>query len=381
MKNIGILGSTGSVGTQTLEVIQNNKEKFNIVFLSAHSNKDLLLKQAREFKPKYICVSNKEIKIESIDKIDGVKVLYGKNGITELCKNDNCDIILNAIVGYSGLEPTLQIINSGIDLALSNKESIVQAGHLVMNLASEKKVNIFPVDSEHSALWQCLIGEDKRNIKKLILTASGGPFRKTPKSDFVKITKEEALNHPNWKMGDKITIDSATMMNKGFELIEAFWLFNIGIEKLQIVIHPQSIVHSMVEFCDGAIKAQLSKPDMRLPIQFALSYPERYNLPGLDFSISDFSKLTFEPIDIDKFKCVKLAFKAIDEGGSYPTVLNVANDLLVDLFLKDYIEFNMIADYIEEAMNSHQIVKNPNLKQIKSITNSTKLFIKEKIKI
>ena len=381
MKNIGILGSTGSVGKQTLDVIRNHKDKFNIVFLSAHSNTDLLLKQAIEFKPQFIAVSNDEIKKESIGIFENVKILYGKDGILELCQNNDCDLILNSIVGYSGLEPTLKIINSGIDLALSNKESIVQAGHLVMDLAKKKKVNIFPVDSEHSAIWQCLIGENHNTIKKLILTASGGPFRKTPLNQFPSITKKDALNHPNWSMGNKISIDSATMMNKGFELIEACWLFDIGIDKVEIVVHPQSIIHSMVEFIDGSIKAQLSNPDMRLPIQFALSYPERYHLNNLDFNISNFSKLNFEQVDMKKFKCIKLAYQAIELGDSFPTVLNVSNDLLVDLFLKEVIEFDMIPKYIEEVMNSHERVKNPNIDQIADIINSIKLYIKEKIKI
>ena len=378
MKNIGILGSTGSVGTQSLQVVENHQEKFNVKFLAAHSNIDLLANQANIFNPEYICIYDESKYNQLKNMIDTKHILCGYDGIMELCELSDMDIILNAIVGYNGLEPTLKIINSGIDIALSNKESIVQAGHLVVELAKSKGVNIFPVDSEHSALWQCMVGEKKDRIRKIILTASGGPFRKMPKEEFSKVTVSQALNHPNWKMGKKISIDSATMMNKGFEMIEAYWLFDINCDDIEIVIHPQSIIHSMVEYIDGSIKAQLSNPDMRLPIQYALSYPDRYELNDLKFDINKFSKLDIEPIDLDKFKCVKLAFDAIKKGGSYPVVLNVSNDLLVDLFLKGKISFLEIPNIIKECMYNHTYIDSPALSDILSLTKWTENYINTK---
>ena len=381
MKNLGILGSTGSVGTQSLDVIDNNKNKFNIKFLAANTNSKLLIEQSNKFNPEYVCIYDKSKYLELKKHINSSKILCGYDGLMELCELRNIDIVLNSIVGYSGLEPTLKIIESGTDIALSNKESIVQAGHLVINLAKSKNVNIFPVDSEHSAIWQCLVGEKKSKIRKIILTASGGPFRKLSKSKFESITVEQALSHPNWEMGRKISIDSATMMNKGFEMIEAFWLFNIDIRNIEIVVHPQSIIHSMVEFIDGSIKAQLSYPDMRLPIQYAFSFPERYNLDNLRFDIKDFYKLNFEILDLDKFKCVKLAFDAIKKGGSFPVVLNVSNDIAVDLFLNKKIGFTQIPYIINDCMNNHSFIKSPQLSDILSITNWTENYIKEKFKL
>ena len=381
MKKIGILGSTGSVGKQALQIIENNLDKFQIIFLTANTNADLLLEQSKKFKPKFICINDKNKKDYLSKSLNQTKLFFGKEGILELCNNQEVDLILNSIVGYHGLEPTLQIINSGIDIALSNKESIVQAGHIVIPLAKKNDVNIFPVDSEHSALWQCLIGEDSKTIKKIILTASGGPFRKLNENEFHKITKSEALNHPNWSMGEKISIDSATMMNKGFELIETKWLFDINVDKIEIVVHPQSIVHSMIEFIDGSIKAQLSDPDMRIPIQFALSYPHRYEIKNINFNVNNFLKLSFEPVNLKKFKCIKLAYDAIKLGGSYPVVLNVANDLLVELFLNEKILFNMIPKYIEKTMNSHHVIKNPTIQEISEITKWTENYIKEMVKI
>ena len=378
MKNIGVLGSTGSVGTQTLDIVRMHPDKFNVVFLSAHSNFDKLYKQALEFNPDLIHIYDKN----QIDKKESnkIKILTGREGLLELCSYTKADIILNSIVGFNGLEPTLKILESGINLALANKESIVQAGHLVMDIAKSKKLNIFPVDSEHSAIWQCLIGEAKDNIKKIILTASGGPFRELSIDDFPNITKEQALKHPNWEMGNKISIDSATMMNKGFEFIEAYWLFGIPIENIEIVVHPQSIIHSMVEFKDGSIKAQLSSPNMRLPIQFALSFPERYTLKDLNFNVSEFSNLTFKKVDLEKFRCVKLAIEAIRLGGSYPAVLNVSNDLCVDFFLNDLITFNQIPDLIEKSLDKHEYINNPDLSEIKRITHSVKNNLKEFIR-
>ena len=340
-----------------------------------------MIKQTKKFKPDFICIYDKSKYIQLRSNVSSTKVLSGHEGLMELCELSNIDIILNAIVGYSGLEPTLKIIESGTDIALSNKESIVQAGHLVMDLAKLMKVNIFPVDSEHSALWQCMVGEKKNTIRKIILTASGGPFRKLPKDDFYNITVKQALNHPNWKMGKKITIDSATMMNKGFEMIEAFWLFNIDPENIEIVVHPQSIIHSMVEYIDGSIKAQLSNPDMRLPIQYAFSYPERYELNDLKFDINNFSKLDIEPLDLNKFKCVRLSFDAINKGGSNPVVLNVSNDIAVDLFLNEKIKFIQIPDIIEECMNNHNYINSPRLSDILSLTKWTENYINERFEL
>jgi len=381
MKNIGILGSTGSVGKQSLDVINNHKNKFHLKFLVANSNIDLLIEQSKNFKPEFICICDKSKYIELKNNVSKSKILSGYEGLMELCELSNVDIILNAISGYSGLEPTMKIIDSGTDIALSNKESIVQAGHLVMNLAKSKNVNIFPVDSEHSALWQCMVGEEKDKIRKIILTASGGPFRTFSKNDFSNVTVEQALNHPNWEMGKKITIDSSTMMNKGFEMIEAHWLFDISPKNIEIVIHPQSIIHSMVEYIDGSIKAQLSNPDMRLPIQYAFSFPKRYELNDLTFDIKKFSRLDMEPIDLDKFKCLKLSFDAISKGGSNPVILNVANDIAVDLFLNKKITFIQIPDIIEECIDNHSYMNSPKLSDILSLTNWTKKYINERFEL
>ena len=292
--------------------------------------------------------------------------------MNELCKNKNIDIILNSVSGYKGLSLSYQILNSGIDLALANKESIVQAGNILIDLSKQNNCNIFPVDSEHSALWQCLIGEDISNVKKIILTASGGPFRKLKKDDFKNITKERALKHPNWTMGSKITIDSATMMNKGFEVIEAYWLFGIEYKNIDIVVHPQSIIHSMIEYIDGSIKAQLSEPSMRIPIQFALTYPDRFEVEDEKFNFFKNDKLTFEKPDFDKFPCLKLAYDAGSKGGTYTTVLNVANDIAVDLFLKDKIHFMEISQVIESCLDSHDSISNPELEDIYTTMEWTK---------
>jgi len=380
MKNIGILGSTGSVGKQALDVISANPQQFKVKYLTCNSNYEELGKQANLYNPEYICIFNKN-KYKSLKNINipnGIKILSGLESFIDLTRIKDVDIVLNAISGYQGLEPTLNIISAGVDIALSNKESIVQAGHIVTKLAKKNNVNIFPVDSEHSALWQCMNGENKKSIKRLILTASGGPFRLLDENKFHAITKKDALNHPNWSMGNKITIDSATMMNKGFEVIEAFWLFNIDIKDIDIVVHPQSIIHSMIEFIDGSIKAQLSIPDMRLPIQYAFSYPERYKLDAVKNDFSLINRMDFEPIDFNKFKCIKLAYESIKLGGTYPTVLNVANDIAVSLFLKDKISFLDISNIIMESMENHSSINTPNIDNIKDVTRWTEKFILKK---
>lgn len=378
MKYIGILGSTGSVGTQSLEVISNHPNNFKIKFLAAKSNVDKLIEQCNAFNPEYVCIYD-ESKYKYLKKNVSVKnILVGSSGINDLCTLSNTDTIINAIVGYQGLEPTIKIIESGTNIALSNKESIVQAGHIVIDLAKSNNVKIFPVDSEHSALWQCIVGEPENRIRKIILTASGGPFRSLSYDKFSSITPSQALNHPNWSMGKKISIDSATMMNKGFEMIEAFWLFNIKAKDIEIVIHPQSIIHSMVEYIDGSIKAQLSNPDMRLPIQYALSYPDRFDIDDLKFDINTFSKLELFKDGLEKFKCIDLAFRAINLGGSYPTILNVANDLAVDLFLNKRVSFLDIPTIIEDCMNIHNYIEFPQLSDILSLTKWTENYINRK---
>ena len=374
MKKIGILGSTGSVGTQALEIIKKHPDKFKVKYLSCNSNSSLLVKQAKFFKPDYICLVDSTKKDYLKNNLSNVKIMYGQNALEELSKDNSPDIVLNAVSGYQGLTLTVNSIIAGNDIALANKESIVQAGKIVMELAREKGVNILPVDSEHSALWQCLNGEKKEFIKRLILTASGGPFRKLKKKEFKNITKKDALNHPNWSMGNKITIDSATMMNKGFEVIEAFWLFDISLKKIDIVVHPQSLIHSMIEFIDGSIKAQISIPDMRLPILYALSYPERLKLNKMDYNFNLLRRMDFEPVDLSKFKCIKLAYNAIKLGGTYLTVLNVSNDIAVRLFLEEKISFIEIPELINKAMNKHISTKNPSLENILEATKWTEKY-------
>ena len=375
MKTIGILGSTGSIGTQALEIIKNNPDKFKITYLACNSNVSLLFEQSKIFKPKYICIVDSNQKGYLEDKLSNVEIIYGQKAIEDLSKDNSPDIVLNAVSGYHGLILTINIIKAGNNIALANKESIVQAGKIVTDLARENKINILPVDSEHSALWQCLNGENKKLIKRLILTASGGPFRTLEKKEFKNITKKNALNHPNWKMGDKITIDSATMMNKGFEVIEAFWLFNIDLKKIDIVVHPQSLIHSMIEFIDGSIKAQISIPDMRLPILYALSYPERFKLDNMNYDFSILKRMDFEPVDLNKFKCIKLAYNAIKLGGTYPTVLNVSNDIAVKLFLDQKISFIQIPELIDRAMNKHISTNNTTLENILEATKWTEEYL------
>ena len=373
MKKIGILGSTGSIGSQALDIIKEFKEEFELVFISGNSNIDKLTLQAKEFSPKYVCLSDNK-KQSQLNDIKYSKVSYGEEALLDLCSLD-VDIVLNAISGYKGLYLSIKLIENEVDIALSNKESIVQAGSILMRMAKEKKINIFPVDSEHSALWQCIIGESKETISRFILTGSGGPFRNLKKKDFESVTVEQALNHPNWAMGDKITIDSATMMNKGFEVIEAHWLFDIDYDNIDIVVHPQSIIHSMVEFIDGSIKAQMGNPSMRIPIQFALMYPQRLKSLNEEFNFIKNSKLTFEEADLDKFNCIKLAYDAGKAGGTYPTVLNVSNDMAVDLFLNKKIQFTDIAKLISQALDLHENISNPNIDDIKGTIIKTEQFI------
>ena len=378
MKSIGILGSTGSIGTQALEIIKNNNQNFSIDYLYSNSNYQLLYQQILDFSPSYVCINNKE-SYEKLSELvttnSETKIIFGSDNAIDFISSRSVDLVLNAIVGFEGLKPTIAILNNNIDIALSNKESLVLAGEIVMNKARENNINIFPVDSEHSAIWQCLRGEEKDDINKIILTASGGPFRELEHEKFSNITVKDALNHPNWKMGNKITIDSATMMNKGFEVIETRWLFGLEGERIDVLVHPQSIIHSMVEFNDKSIKAQIGNPDMRIPINYALNYPNHssLNMPSLDFS--DIGKLTFEKPDLIKFKCIDLAYKALDSGGTSTAVLNIANDIAVNLFLSNKIKFIDIPVIIEKTIEKHEYLSSPTLDDIYNLMSWTNEYI------
>ena len=382
MKRIGILGSTGSIGTQTLELIDADNN-FKVCYLSAFSNVDLLIQQAKKFRPNAICIGKDSelLKLKEELKNFDIEILSGNKGIEILASKSDIDLLLNALVGYSGVFPTLKALENNVNVALANKESLVVGGNIIKNAISKNKVNLFPVDSEHSAIWQCLVGEKKDEINKLILTGSGGPFRKLSLSKFNQITKKEALCHPNWSMGSKITIDSATMMNKGFEVIEAYWLFDIAIDNIEVVIHPQSIIHSMVEFIDGSIKAQLGTPNMTIPINFALNYPTRTFNNSYRFNFLESNTFTFEEPDFKKFKCIKLAYDALKLGGSYPVVLNVVNDICVDAFLNNKINFIDIPNFIDEALQKHNSTNLTDIESIFYTINETKNYINNKLKL
>ncbi len=365
MKNIAVLGSTGSIGTQTLEIVRANDD-LNVVSLAAGSNIEMLEKQIREFKPQVVCVYNEkkaeELKIKVSDT--DVKIVTGMDGLIETAVIKTTDIVLTAVVGMIGIRPTIAAIKAGKDIALANKETLVTAGHIIIPLAKEYGIRILPVDSEHSAIFQSLQGNKKSQLSKILLTASGGPFRNTPKEDLKNVTVKDALKHPNWSMGRKITIDSATMVNKGLEVIEAKWLFDVDIDNIEVVVQPQSLIHSMVEYVDGGIMAQLGTPDMKLPIQYALFYPDRRTLDGKRVNFFDIANITFFKPDRDKFKGFDLAFKAGKTGGSLPTIYNAANELAVSKFLNEEIRFLDIPELIETAMNNHKVIDNPSLEQI-----------------
>lgn len=352
MKNILLLGSTGSIGVSTLDVLRKFKDNFNVFALTANSNIALLYEQIKEFHPKFVVVREKTKASELKNLLnDECIVLDSDEGLIEVTKNGDYDILVSALVGFAGLAPTLESIKRGKRIALANKETLVAAGKMVINLANKYNAEILPVDSEHSAIFQCLVGESSNNIEKLIVTASGGPFLNKTSESLQDVTIEEALNHPNWEMGSKITIDSATMMNKGLEVIEAHWLFNLPREKIDVVIHPQSIVHSMVEFIDGSIKAQLSLPDMKLPIQYALSYPDRWDSQFTNTHFPSLKELTFFEPDLIKFKCLKLAYDVMEQGGTAPCILNAANEIAVEKFLNKEIKFTEIPDLINYSLN------------------------------
>lgn len=367
MRKVSILGSTGSIGTQTLDVIRKN-EDLELVAVSAGNNITLLETQIREFHPRLAAVwsqSNAEaLRVAIADVVPACKVVCGMEGLIEVATAEDADIVVTAVVGMIGIKPTIAAIRAGKDIALANKETLVTAGHIIMPLAKEYNVSILPVDSEHSAIFQCLNGEKENIIHKILLTASGGPFRGMSKEDLESVTLEMALKHPNWSMGRKITIDSATMVNKGLEVIEAKWLFGVEPSQIEVVVQPQSIIHSMVEFEDGAVMAQLGTPDMRLPIQYALYYPKRVYLDGKRLDFSTLSEITFQKPDLDTFLGLKYAYEAIETGGSMPTVLNAANELAVAKFLNKKIRFLEIYEMIRICMDNHTLIDAPTVEEI-----------------
>jgi len=381
VKKIAILGSTGSIGTQTLEVISDNKNIFEVELLSAFSNYNLLIAQAIKYKPKAIIFGDisKEKVIRKKLKNENIEIYFGEESLNNFLNYCDPDIVLTALVGKSGLIPTINCINKGINLALANKETLVVAGNLISNLCKEKQVNIYPVDSEHSAIYQCLVGEQKDKIDKIILTASGGPFRNKRREELKNISKKEALNHPNWDMGEKITIDSSTLMNKGLEVIEAKFLFDVDIEKIKVVVHPQSIIHSMVEFNDGSIKAQLGEPDMKLPIQYALSSGKRLNNKFTHYDFFKNNTLTFEEPCLKTFNNLKLAYDASKSGGNAPCILNASNEIVVDAFLKEKIKYLDMTKIIEESLNKISYIASPNLDQLIETDIETRKFTLDKI--
>ena len=378
MKRISILGSTGSIGKQTLDVVRQHKDKFEVVAISANSSVDLLLEQIKEFKPKYVAVYDElsAIKLKSMIPSDiNIEVLSGMEGLKAISSLPEIDVLLTAIVGMIGLVPTLEAIRNGKDIALANKETLVCAGNLVMNEAKKYGVSILPVDSEHSAIFQCLNGEKNKEIEKIILTASGGPFRGKKKEDLLNVTKNQALKHPNWSMGRKISIDSSTLMNKGLEVIEAKWLFDVEHNQIDVVVHPQSIIHSMVQFIDSSVIAQLGCPDMRLPIQYALSYSDRIECDFERLNLAKIATLTFEEPDMDTFPCLKLAYDTLKMGGTYSAVLNSANEVLVNEFLEDKIGFYDIPYYIEKTLEAHNSISEPTVEDILEIDRWTREFV------
>lgn len=363
MKHIAILGSTGSIGTQTLQVIEANPDRFCAEVLTANRNADLLIEQARKFKPGIVVIADEEkySYVQEALSLEDVKVYAGADAIAQVVATASVDVVVTAMVGYSGLIPTVNAIRAGKTVALANKETLVVAGDLINRLVEEYKVAILPVDSEHSAIFQCLVGESRNPAEKLILTASGGPFRGRDTAFLEKVTAADALKHPNWNMGAKVTIDSASMMNKGFEMIEAKWLFGMKPEQIEVVVHPQSIIHSMVQFADGSIKAQLGVPDMRLPIQYALTYPERAksSFGRVDFSVT--RELTFEEPDRKTFRNLQLAYEAVAQGGNMPCILNAANEVAVEAFLQGKLAFTAMSDLIGETMQQVAFVGRPSM--------------------
>lgn len=372
-----MLGSTGSIGRQTLDIVAEYGDLFSPYLLVANTSVDLLARQAVEYRPKRVIIGDETLYDKLKSMLDGldIKVEAGQKAIADAVTDCNIDIVVTAMVGYSGLEPTINAIKAGKDIALANKETLVVAGELVSELVKRHGVHLYPVDSEHGAIYQCLVGEEMSTVSKLILTASGGPFRTKTKEELEHVTKNEALCHPNWKMGAKITIDSATMMNKGFEVIEAKWLFGVDADNIEVVVHPQSIVHSMVEFFDGSVKAQLGLPDMHLPIRYALGLPGRLPSQCAKLSVSDYSKLTFEAPDTDKFPMLAMAYAAIKRGGSVPCVLNAANEVAVAAFLQDKIRFMDIPATVQKAIDNTCYVASPTHEDYIQINREVRRYV------
>ena len=366
MKKIAILGSTGSIGTQTLEIVRDNRSDLEVVALAAGSNVELMEKQVREFRPKLVSLQSEDACRDLADRLKDMQVTIvpGMEGLIQIAEMEESDVLVTAIVGMIGIRPTIAAIKKGKDIALANKETLVTAGHIIMPLAAQMGVSILPVDSEHSAIFQSMQGEKKEQVSKLLITASGGPFRGRTREQLADIRVEDALKHPNWSMGHKITIDSATLVNKGLEVMEAKWLFDVELDQIQVVVHPQSIIHSMVEYVDGGIIAQLGTPDMKLPIQYALFYPDRRPMKGKRVDFYELGSITFERPDMETFTGLKLALRAARTGGSLPTVFNAANEKAVSLFLNRKIKFLEIPELIEMCMDEHKVVDNPNVEEI-----------------
>ena len=379
-KHIAILGSTGSIGTQALEVIEKNPASFELEVITGCNNLQLLIQQAIEFQPKYVVIANesKYSQLSEALRNHPIEVLSGQDSLSRVVELDSVDMVLTAMVGCSGLIPTIHAIQAEKDIALANKETMVVAGELICSMAREKDVKIIPVDSEHSAIFQCLIGEGNP-VEKVYLTASGGPFRTKNKEFLESVTREQALNHPNWDMGAKITIDSATMMNKGLEAIEARWLFDLKPSQIEIIVHPQSIIHSIVQFEDGSMKAQMGLPDMRLPIQYALSFPHRIPSTSPRFSFVNYPILSFELPDRDTFQCINLAYEAMEKSGNHPCILNAANEVAVEAFLHDQIGFSRIPALIRRAMETMIHYENPGLQELIQTDQETRAYVKSLI--
>ena len=376
MKKICILGSTGSIGTQALDVIRQHHELFEVHTLTAYNNSKLLIQQAREFQPDSVVIVREDLYNEVSEALADlpIKVYTGSQALCEVVTHSEIDIVLTAMVGFAGLRPTIAAINAKKTIALANKETLVVAGELICNLAVKNKVAIIPVDSEHSAILQSLTGEGDNKVEKILLTASGGPFRTFTREQMATVTPAQALRHPNWEMGAKITIDSATLMNKGFEMIEAKWLFDISPDDIQVVVHPESIIHSAVQFEDGSVKAQLGVPDMRLPIQYAFTYPARLHLDGDRLDLFKLGAMHFEPADMERFPCLRLSYEAIRTGGTAPCVLNAANEIVNLAFRESKISYPMIAEIIEKTMHAIEVVNNPTLEQLIEIDGQARAF-------
>lgn len=380
-KNIAILGSTGSIGTQALDVVRANPDKFVAEVLTANGNADLLIRQAIEFNPNTVVIADEKKYAYVKDALNtyDIKVFAGNKAIAQVVQMESIDVVLAAIVGYAGLESTISAIKAGKQIALANKETLVVAGELVTQLAKENGVNLYPVDSEHSAIFQCLAGEWQNPVEKIYLTASGGPFRGKDKTFLQSVKKEQALKHPNWDMGAKITIDSASLMNKGLEVIEAKWLFGLKPEQIDVIVHPQSIVHSIVQFTDGSMKAQMGLPDMKLPIQYALAYPQRIRSDFPRFNFLNYPQLTFEQADTKTFRNLALAYDSMNKGGNAPCVLNAANEIAVEAFLKDRIGFLEMSDVVEKCLNKIDFIQKPTYEDYVLTDQRTRLIAKEMI--